>query len=374
MSVEAINEIAMGAVKKEEQPAAPEKTETEIKDGGEKGPEGGAQQQAPESVAAAAKPIEGGEPAPIVKDKLDALMEELGVGSVEELKALKEKATQTQRTPEEKAQDEAIQKKNFELFAVREKLLSSGDFIEHANIMAAQDYDLVFNNFLKEWKEDNEDVIAENQATTEDDIRQLAKLDFETKLKLNSDNAKLKQRGEQKLAAEAEKLRTPAKSKYENALARFNEEEEVRVTLPKFSKATNEIILGLIGKEVEWHKGKDGETEFSVTTEITDAQKKEIADYVAKKLDTPQNYILFRQGKADEIRELAEDLVEAKVSKMFKADAATKIAQAYESIGLKKAQQGSVNSFATVQASASENAKGATSEETVLNFFKGKKQ
>jgi len=353
-------------VKEETQIPAAEATQiTETNDGNQAGGEQPAAQAAEgQQAPAAAQPSE--------KDRLDALIEELGLTDVSELKALKEKADkkEPERTPEEKAQDEAVQKKNFELFAVKERILKPEDFIEHANITAANDYDLVFGDFYKEWKEDNEDVIAESGAVTEDEIKQLAKLDFETKLKLNSDNAKLKERGEQKLAAAAEKLRGPVKSKYESAFERFKEEEEVRATLPKFSKATSEILSSLIKKEVEWHKGKDGEDEFSVTTEITDAQKKEIEDYVAKKLNTTENYMLFKQGKVGEIKELAEDLVEAKVSKMFKADAATKIAQAYETIGLKKGQNGSVNSFAMQNQTASEAQAGMTEEEKVLKSFK----
>lgn len=370
MSVEAINDLVKGAEVKEEQqmPAAEPPESTDTNDGGEtKGQVPAAQAAEGQQVPSAAQPSE--------KDRLDALIEELGLTDVNELKALKEKADkkEPERTPEEKAQDEAVQKKNFELFAVREKLLKPEDFIEHANITAAKDYDLVFGDFYKEWKEDNEDVIAENGAVTEDEIRQLAKLDFETKLKINSENTKLKERGEQRLAKEAERLRTPAKSKYEKAFERFSEEEEMRATLPKFSQATNDIVSGLIGKEIEWHKGKDGDEEFSVKTELNDVQIKEIADYVSKKLNTPQNYMLFKQGKSEEIRELAEDLVEARVSKMFKADAAIKIATAYESIGLKKGQQGTVNSFAMQNASASEAQKGMTEEEKVLQSIQGKK-
>lgn len=371
-SIQAINDIVTGAEKKEEQqqPAAAqpaeEKVDTENNGNGQPAEQGDAPNGEPAATQPAAAPINE----PAAKDRLDALLEELGVKDVEGLRALKANVDKVGKTPEEKAHDEAVFKKNFELFAVREKLMDTADFITHANVTAQANYDLVFKNYLEDWKAENEAVIKENGNASEEELVQLAKIDFETEFKLNSDSAKAKERGERKLASEAEALRSPVKSKYDAALQQFKEQEEMRVNLPKFVKATEGIITGLIKDEIEWYKGKDGETEFSVAIKVPEDKRKEIADYVAKKLDNPQTFMLYQQGKTEEIAELAEALVEAKVSKIFRQEAAAEIAKKHESIGIKKGSNGSVNSFAMNKNDAADKQQALTEEQKVLDSFK----
>lgn len=374
-NIQAINEIVTGAEKKEEeqQPAAAqpaeeikEKVDTENNGDGQPADQGGSPSGEPAAAQPAAAPVNE----PAAKDRLDALLEELGVKDVEGLKALKANVDKVEKTTEEKAHDEAVFKKNFELFAVREKLMDTADFITHANVTAQANYDLVFKNYLEDWKAENEAVIKENENASEEDLIQLAKADFETEFKLNSDSAKAKERGEKKLASEAEALRSPVKSKYDAALQQFKEQEEMRVNLPKFVKATEGIITGLIKDEIEWYKGKDGETEFSVAIKVPEDKRKEIADYVAKKLDNPQTFMLYQQGKTDDIAELAEALVEAKVSKIFRQEAAIEIAKKHESIGIKKGSNGSVNSFAMNNSDAADKQQTLTEEQKVLDSFK----
>src|SRR6185312_15027699 len=165
-----------------------------------------------------------------------------GFDSPEALKTFLQKQREENISPEEKLQKENIAKANLLKFGTDQKILTVDDYNKYENVKAKPDRDLVYENFLQEYKEDHPEI------TDADELEEAAKEDFDYEYKLKDGLSEAaKKRGEAKLAKAAKELRTPFESKVVTAQSKFNEttsqEKLIKDNFPKFEKFLKESIL-----------------------------------------------------------------------------------------------------------------------------------
>lgn len=289
----------------------------------------------------AADELEKGKQQPT--DTLAELLKELKLDSPEQLKEKLKLLDKKDLSPEEKAKAEEAYEAELQKFAVDNGDMNLNDFHQLKTVKAKADADLVFENYLKEWKDENPDE--------KEDIEAKAKAEFELEYHLNSENEKTKNRGISKLAKDAKEIRTPLESSYNNVKGKFDTEQELRKEFPNFVKKLETVVKDSVPKTVEWFKDKDGEDEVSVDIELTEEERTEVMTAAAKKLNSTQNYLLHKGGKDTELTEIAKDLIENLVEKNIAARGKKEIADKFKKLGTAKGSNiGAENTFATNQA------------------------
>ena len=293
-------------------------------------------------------------------DDIVALKAELELLKKEKL----ERDSNKELSPEEKQKEQEIYEAELINYAVKEGKMKLEDFDKYKEVSKANDADLVFNEFKKEFKEDNPDI-------DDEDFEDEARREFENKTGLNSDNEKVKARAEARIKKQAEEIRNPLKMPYETTRKQFEEERDLKKTFPDFSKKIEGLSQEFIPSKYEFFKTKDGDEDVLVDLDITDADKKEIADTVSKEMTNPEIYLLYKQGKLEEIRDIAKRKADNLVFEKSKAQGLQKIASVFETRGKAKASIGAKNSFALNQSknSSADNAVGQTGREEVLRSF-----
>jgi len=280
------------------------------------------------------------------------LLKKFNVDSLEELEEKLGKTGEKELSKEEKEKAEAIREAEFQKFAVEKDIMKLDDFSQLKTLKSRQDAELVFDSYLKDWKEENPDIKV-SEDLTEADIEKLAKEDFEKEFKLNSDKEAVKAKGIAKLAKAAAEIRNPLESKFNDAKEQFEIVNDWKSNFPKFAKSTEKIAEGLVPEKVEWFKAKDGEEEIPIEIELSADDRKEITEKIAKRIQSPENYQLFKDGKLDTVKENIADYAEYLISKKTKDIGNAKIAEIFLGRGVSKGSTtGAVNSFATNQAKA----------------------
>ena len=279
------------------------------------------------------------------------LLKKFNVETVEELEEKFSKKEVKVLTEEEKKKEDEIYEAKLKLFAVEKGLGKSEDFDQLKTLKSKQDAELVFEDYLKDWKEDNPDV-KEDEDTTAADIEKLAKEDFEKEYKLNSTSEKVKAKGIARLAREAADKRSPLEDTYNDAKEQFDEATDLRDNFPKFVKGLEGIAKEVVPEKIEWFRGKDGEEELPpIEIPLSDDDRKEILEKVAKRLERPENYKLFKEGKLDTLKEGISEYADYLVSKKTREMGNNKIAEYFLGRGIEKGSKvGAENSFATNQA------------------------
>ena len=303
-------------------------------------------------------------------DPVADLLKELGVESLDSLKERlkKPEAPPADLTPEEKAKQDEAYKADLINYAVKNGNMKVEDFNKLDALKAKADADLVFEQHLKEFKEDNPDI-------EESEVEQDARADFERKYGINSDKEKVKARGISKLAKEAAEIRNPTETVYKTVKEKFDEERDIQKNLPGFEKKMTEAVNGSIPLKFEIFKDKDGDEDITVSVEITEAERKELAGQIQKKLNTVEVFNLYKKGETQKIqdivqRETANFLQEKKGNEGLK-----KIADVYTKRGFEKGRVGATNSFALNQGgfNQADNLSRQSAEQEVLDSLKGKK-
>lgn len=318
--------------------------------------------QGKEPIVAPQAPIVN-EPPPVVDNNNQSVDDVAALKA--ELEALKkqleQKTPQAELTPEEKAKQQELEEAELIRYAVKEGKMKLEDFDKYKAVQKAADRDLVFEDWKSEFKEDNPDI-------DEEDFEDAAKRAFEEEMKLNSDNEKVKARAEAKLAKRAEELRNPHKTAYEKTKKDYDEERDLRQTFPNFTKKIEDFSKEFIPEKYEFFKTKDGNEDVLVDLDITETDKKEIADTVSKEMQTPEIYTLYKQGKLEEIRDIAKKKADDLVFAKSKEQGLKKIAEVFETRGKQKAAIGAKNSFAINQSRSSNSDKqvGMSAREEVL--------
>lgn len=306
-------------------------------------------------------------PQPEKEDKFAALFKKHGVSSVEELDEKLSGKKELTKEEQEKADEE--REANLQKFAVEKGKMKLDDFNQLKTLKSKADAELVFEKYLADFKEENPDIT--------EDVEKVAKAEFEKEYKLNHDNESVKNRGVGKLAKEAAEIRGPLENSYNEVKKEFEEEAELRETFPKFVQGVEKIANEVVPVNVDWYNGKDGEEEVKIEIPLPDTDRAEILEKVTKRLQSPETYGLFKEGKLDELKERISEYVEYLVNKKTKDIGTAKIAEMFLGRGMDKGSNvGAENKFETNQSKAGAHSKDSPSqaekEKGILNQFGNK--
>lgn len=229
----------------------------------------------------------------------------------------KAKATEESITPEQKKEQENIEKANLLKFAADKKLLSVEEYTQYETIKSKTDQDLVFDNFKKEFAADNPEI------TDAAELEEAAQEEFRYQYKLNDPKAAA--RSEKIFAKEAKELRTPVESKVIEAQEQYKQNENIRQTYPKFESFVEESIKRNTPDKLAVVKIKVGEAEIPVEIELT----KEDREDIAKTFKTAKTFQLYTSAKPEEITQA----IDKKMQGWIKENKSVAIAEASFKLG-----------------------------------------
>lgn len=234
------------------------------------------------------------------------------LAQLEELKELRVWKSANTKEPEKSAEEIAkeneLEKVNLKKFAVENNIAVDDDFVKYETLQQKKDADLVFENFLSDFKEENEDI------TDEKELREAAEEEFNKTYKLNSENSKAKEKGLARLAKEANEIRTPFKSKVESATTAYSEEKQLRAKMPEFNKFIEAQITKNAPDKIPFtiKVGKDKNAEdITVEIDLTEDDRKAIS----KDFNTPKTFLKYSKSPEE-----AERALEKKIQSWVKAN------------------------------------------------------
>ena len=276
---------------------------------------------------------------------------EFGFDSPEALKQFLKKQKESNVPDEEKQKALELDNANFRKFAIEKGYAKEADFKSYQTLTEKQNYDLVFEDHLKEFKEENPEI------TDPKELAEAAKEDFEKTYKLNSDNAKAKEKGQAKIEKIAKELRSPVDSVITTAKEKYAEAKEITAKLPDFEKLVHAKVKQHTPDKSIIYKYKDGEEEIPIEIDLTEADRKQMAKIFANH----DNYKEFATGKTKELEAALDDQMQHWV-KAFKSDDIVKAAiEQGIKIGQKKGSNvGATQPFPIVAAGT--NTKGASNK------------
>jgi len=315
-------------------------------------------------------------------DALSLLLKETNFSSIDELKAhLAKPATPSAKTPEEEKKEKDLYETGLSSFAIEKGLLNLEQITQYNVDKAKSDEDLVFASFVSEFRDDVKEAIKkekENQGDTseitEAEILERLDEDFEKEYPLASENEKIKKRAENKLKRDATDLRTPLESSYKKAKEEYDGENEIRKSYPDFKKNFDAAVSESIPKVYSFYKAKDGDDEIDISVDITEDERKKVAESVTKVLESHQAYSLFKKGKMDDLKKMVGKEVGLMLNEMKGEEAKNKLAEKYTGIGLKKGSDvGAKNSFALKQGDeGGKGVAGKSAQEQVIDSTRKK--
>lgn len=269
-------------------------------------------------------------------------LKEFGVTTQEEakemLRTLKAKEKELSKPNADKEKEAELEKVNVRKFAVEKGLMKDADFTKLDTYTAKQDRDLVYENYLGSWKEENPHLSG-------DEADRQAKEDFENEYSLNSTNQKTKLRGQTRLTKEAESFRSPLQQSYNSTLEQYREEQTIAQKLPEFNKWVDGIINSNLKDKITITT-KEGEEDIAIETELTDDQKKEIR----KTFKTAKVFTQYHSANKDQIASL-EKAIAKKIDGFIKINNFEAIAKKGYDVGKgigtnKGSNKGADNPFA----------------------------
>lgn len=202
-----------------------------------------------------------------------------------------------EKSPEQILKEAELEKVNFRKYAVENDFAKDDDFVQYETLQQKKDADLVFENFLNDFKEENPEIEDEKELTY------AAQEEFNKAYKLTSSNEKAKEKGLAKLAKEANEIRNPYISKIEKAKASYSEEKELRAKMPVFEKFIASEIEKNAPDTVSF-KIKSGEEEIPVEITLT----KEDKAAIAKEFNTPKTFLTYSKSQEDAEKALAKKI------------------------------------------------------------------
>lgn len=267
------------------------------------------------------------------------LFKELGVDSVEALKErlkpkVEDKKDDLPKSPEEKEKEANIYTAHLQSFAVENGIMKPEDFVKLENLKAKPDNDLLYEVFSAERKEDDPEI-------TDEEIKEK----FNGKYDLDSSNEKVKARGEARLKKDAASMRSPVESSYGTAKSKFDEERDLRSNFPNFDRTVRGFITESLPDKFEAYKTKDGEEEIAIEVDLTEDDKKEIMDSVAKRVQSPDTYGQFKKGDLTALKEMTQKVTTAFIRDRKREEVSAKIAETFLKRGFAKGSVGSKNPF-----------------------------
>lgn len=304
-------------------------------------------------------------------DPLKDLLSEFNLESLDALKERLKPPVDKVESPEEKEKRENLYRVEMQKYAVENGLMNPDDFVKLENLKGKEDQALVFENWLPSWK-------AENPDADPADADRLAREEFESEYRLNSENEKTKNRGLAKISKEAKELRGPLEGSYAKVKEDFDQDRAVKSDYPDFNKKISGFIQENIPAKVKLFEGKDGEEAIPVEIELTDDQRKEVYQKVAKKIMNSSTYQLYKKGDMKQLQELAKREAEATIWNDQREAGLSKIAETFlkrgDEKGYKRGVIGAKNPFPLV----GDGKQGAghdkgTAQQQVLDSLQGKK-
>ena len=302
---------------------------------------------------------------PPAPNPLDEFLKEFNLESVEQLKEkLKPPPKQKELSPEEKEKEAKVYQANLLSFAAEKGIMNPEDYVKFENVKAKADHDLVYEGFASELKEDEPDL-------TEEEIKEK----FENRYPVNSDNPKIKARAEARLKKEAAEYRKPLESSFNKAKTEFDEDRDFRNTFPDYDKTIRGFITENIPAKYEAYKAKDGDEEIAVEVDLSEDEKKEITENVAKRIQTTDTFSQYKKGEIEALKKLTQQVTAAFVREKKREEANAKIAATYLKRGFDKGSVGAKAPFPLVGGIGNTGAGGGTSnaKERVLEDMKKKK-
>lgn len=239
-------------------------------------------------------------PSPIITDEE---LKSYGFDSPESFKTFLSKHKEESIPEAEKLAKANEEKANFLKFSADTKdatgnpLLKVEDYQQYETIKSKSDKDLVFENYLTEYKEEHTDI------TDPKELEAAAKEDFDYEYKLkDGETEKAKAKGLKKLERDAKELRTPFESKVTTAQEQFKQNNNIRETYPKFEKFVKEAVVKNTPDKTILYKAKDGENEVPIEIELTQKDR----DAMAKEFMTPKIFQKFLDLKPEEFNAMLD--------------------------------------------------------------------
>jgi hypothetical protein len=165
---------------------------------------------------------------------------------------------------------------------------------------------------------------------------------------------------------------------YQEAKEQYDADTDVRTNFPKYVGKIEKIVSGIVPEKIEWFKTKDGDEDIPIEIDLPEADRKEIIEKVTKRMQNPDTYNLFKEGKLEDIKERVEEYSEYLINKKTKEMGSAKVAEIFLKRGVAQGSKvGATNSFATNQAKAvAHESQQTTAEENkaaILKQFGNKK-
>jgi len=205
---------------------------------------------------------------------------------LEQLRAFKAANTKApEKSPEELERENERDRAEFIKYSVDNDLFKIDELTQYESLKVKADADLVFESFVKDFKEENPDI------EDEEELSEAAKEEFEKIYKISSDNEKIKEKGLAKLARDAKEIRSPYESKIQTAETNYKEEKQVRQKMPDFDKFIDSQIKKNAPDKFSI-KVKAGDTDVPVEIELT-AEDREA---IAKEFKTPKTFYSFNKS------------------------------------------------------------------------------
>lgn len=198
------------------------------------------------------------------KDELlQAYLAEQGLGTLEELKALKTKSAENPETEAQRQQRLEDYNNQVTAFGLSQQLLTKTDIQELENVSLLDDRSLARKEFADEYRQANKDRLDEHghkDPVTEEEIED----SFEEFYHLYSDAPALKARGEKMIQQMATQLRSAAQGKFEAAKAGFEAKAHKDAHVPLFSKFLQESLQKAIPESLTIFQEGDQQVKFTL--------------------------------------------------------------------------------------------------------------
>jgi hypothetical protein len=275
----------------------------------------------------------------------------------EELKAFKAANTKPdEKTPEQILKEKEQDKADFIKYAVTNDLCNIDDITKYESLKVQSDADLVFPEFLQDFKEDNPGIVDEKE------LAEAAKEEFNSRYKISSDNEAAKAKGLAKLAKAANEIRSPYEAKVKAAETNYTEDKTLRAKMPEFDKFVDNQITKNAPDKIPFTI-KNGKEEITLEVELS----KEDKEAIAKEFKTPKTFLKYSKSPEE-----AEKALEKKIQGWVKVnkfeDAITKALVKGEGIGVTKGSNiGAENPFGLQEPAKKEVSAGSIASNQAAN-------
>jgi hypothetical protein len=222
------------------------------------------------------------------------ILDELGLESMEVLKA--KLAPAPEETPEQKKRREDLFKNDVQNYAVRELEMSPEEFVNIERNRQTSDEDLAFEVFSKKWIAANKD----SEAMKGKDLAVEARYEFESLFHLQSENERLKALGQESLAATAEAIRQEGENKYKVAESEYRGSLDRAAKVGSFKSTVQSTIKAHLPQELKYTVD-----DAAFTYQLDKVDTADLEKYLA----TQANFDFFQEKGGQETGKLLQQRI-----------------------------------------------------------------